>query len=225
MKIPKPYFIRYSITDLSEGTALNRPNMIELRRKIDIIIIDDEDLLVEDRLSASGFHITHKADIDSVRDVESYSIILCDIRGVGTRFDSPKEGAFLIREIKNLYPNKQLVAYTGSKFDPTYNEYLKCADAIVDKGISLDDWVSLLDDQIRKAINPQFQWQRLRQYLLDANVTTIDVAKIEDRYVQAIQKKDFSNLTSLANTSNDAAKTAISDFISSVCVKLILGGL
>lgn len=225
MRIPKIYFIKYSIADLSEGTALNRPNMIELRRKIDILIIDDEEFLVEERLAASGFHITHKKDVDNVRDVESYSIILCDIKGVGARFNSPKEGAFLIREIKNLYPNKQLVAYTGSKFDPTYNEYLQCADAIMDKGVSLDDWVSLLDNQIKKAIDPQYQWQRLRQYLLDANVATIDVAKIEDKYVHAIRKKDFSNLTDLANSSNDAAKTAISDFISSVCVKLILGGL
>lgn len=225
MKIPKTYFIKYSISDLSADTALNMPNLVDLRRKIDILIIDDEALLVEERLSASGFHITHKMDIDSVREVEPYSIILCDIKGVGTRFNSPKEGAFLIREIKKLYPNKQVVAYTGSKYDPTYNEYLKCADMIIDKGISLDDWVSLLDDQIKKAINPQYQWQRMRQYLLDADVSTINVAKIEDRYVTAIQKKDFSNLSSLANTSNDATKAVISDFVSSVCVKLILGGL
>ena len=55
MKFPSIYCFRYSLADLAEVNVLQQPNnMAELRRKIDILIIDDEDFLCEDYLRYRG---------------------------------------------------------------------------------------------------------------------------------------------------------------------------
>lgn len=223
IKIPKICFIRYTIADLAESRAVNMPGTKELRRQFDILIIDD-DFIQKKNLTQNGFQIIQKQDIEDVRDVEAYSIILCDIRGVGAKFEYEKEGAALIREIKKLYPNKKVIAYTGSTYDPTYNEYLERADAITEKGTSIDDWIQILDEQICKCVDPKYQWDDLRQYLIESNVSTIDIAKLEDRYVQSIMKKDFSGLSKLAASYGDAVNSLFVNLISSTFVKLITGG-
>ena len=226
MKLPNIYFITYSIFDLPEVIALQKPNSItELRQKVNILIIDDEDFIGESYLRKNGFNITHKADIDTIKDVASYSVILCDIRGVGKQLGSSKEGAFIIKEIKANYPNKQVVAYTGSSYDEAYNEYMKQADAVISKGTSIDDWISILDTQIKKAVDPKFQWEKLRRFLLESGVSTASVASLEDKYVRAVKKKDFSGMLTSIDKTDKKAQEIISEFVSSVCVKLILGSI
>ena len=87
IKIPKICFIRYTIADLAESRAVNMPGTKELRRQFDILIIDDDDFIQKKNLTQNGFQIIQKQDIEDVRDVEAYSIILCDIRGVGAKFE------------------------------------------------------------------------------------------------------------------------------------------
>ena len=214
MKLPNLFFVLYSLSDLVEVTALQHSNTSDLRSKVEILIIDDEDLAAEDYLKKNGFRITHKKDIDTIKDVLPYPVVLCDIRGVGQNLGSPKEGAFIIKEIKSSYPNKQVIAYTGSSYDPAYNEYLKMADTVINKGVSIDDWVSIIDEQINHAVDATYQWEQLRKYLLESGVSTAYVAKLEDKYVRAIKKKDFKDLVSLANNTNEKARGILVDFAS-----------
>lgn len=73
-----------TIADLSEMTIIKQSHsMVELRKNINILIIDDNSFYAEDFLKANGYQITHKNDIDNIRDVEPYEIIMCDIAGVG----------------------------------------------------------------------------------------------------------------------------------------------
>lgn len=148
------FFIKYKLSDLIEVTALQNMTVAELRNKVVILAIDDQDFAAEEYLIKNGFRIDHKKDIDNIRDVEAYAVVLCDIRGVGKSLGSTKEGAFVIKEIKANYPAKQVIAYTGSSYDPAYNEYMNLADAVISKGVSIEDWIALVDEQIQKAVNP-----------------------------------------------------------------------
>lgn len=223
MNLPKLLVYSYSIQDLNDDFSLAYPRSTkELRSKVETLIIDDEDLILEDYLRKNGFNISHKKDIESIKDVAEYAIILCDIRDVGKALGATMEGAFLVREIKNNYPNKQVVAYTGSAYDASFNNYMSYADDVISKGLPVDDWVSLLDRQIELSVNPIHQWEILRKYLLEKNMSTAFIAKLEDKYVRCIKKKDFKELAQLSQ-SNGEAHEIISEFISSVCAKLILG--
>lgn len=225
MLFPGIFFIKYKVSDLIEETALQNMTTAELRNKVEVLVIDDQDFAAEDYLRKNGFRIVHKKDIDNINDVSAYAVILCDIRGVGKGLGSAKEGAFVIKEIKARYPGKQVIAYTGSSYDPAYNEYMNLADAVISKGISIEDWTTIVDEQIQKAVDPIYQWERIRKNLLECGVSTIYVAELENKYVKAIKKKNFSDLTKLAEDANEQTRGMIADFVSSVCAKVILGSI
>ena len=164
MKLPSIHLFMYTISDLPEVIALQQPiSVTDLRQQANILIIDDQDFIAEDFLRKNGFNITHKKDIDTIKDVAPYAVVLCDIRGVGVQLGSTKEGAFIIKEIKANFPNKQVVAYTASSFNTEYNDYMKLADVTLDKGTSIDIWISTLDAQIKNAVDPVYQWKKLRK--------------------------------------------------------------
>lgn len=218
---------KYTIQELVKNKKKDiSMNIAELRRKISILVIDDEELPNFEYLQRNGFYITHKKDIDTINDVAAYDVILCDIRGVGVNLGSPKEGAFIIKEIRATYPNKQIVAYTGSSYDAEYNSFLANADAVLNKGASLDDWVDILDEQIKKAINIEFQWSRIRTALFIEGLSTVEVAEIESQYVKASSKNKLNNFSSFIDKLKDSkAKELLFEFAASLATKLLSGGI
>lgn len=223
MKIPEICIIKYRIEDLKLSESVKDEKILDLRKRIDILVIDDEEFTPSIFLSNNNFRLTYKKDIDNVKDVSEYPIILCDIRGVGKLLSNSYEGAFLIKEIKRNYPSKRVIAYTASQYDPTYNQYLEYADAMVHKGLGLEDWVNLLDEQIYKTIDPIFQWNNLRMKLLNEHVTTIEVAKLESLFVDSYKKGKFENFEETANGMTGDVKGILLEFLSSAAVKMIKG--
>lgn len=223
MKLPELYFIKYKIDDLKLGESVRDERALDLRRRIDVLVIDDEEFSASSFLTKNNFRLTYKKDVDNIKDVSEYPIILCDIRGVGKQLSSSYEGAFLIKEIKNSYPSKRVIAYTASQYDPTYNQYLEYADEVVNKGLALEDWLTLLDKQIRKTTDPVFQWCSLRKQLLEKGVSTIEVAKLESVFVSSYKKGEFTDFEKMANKMNVETKGLIIEFLSSAAIKLIKG--
>ena len=133
--------------------------------------------------------------------------------------DETKMNVFMSQNPERLKTYKQ---YKGWK---TIQQYMNLADAVISKGISIEDWTALVDEQIQKAVDPIYQWERLRKHLLECGVSTAYVAKLEDKYVRAIKAKNFEDLTKLADGTNDKARGLIADFTASVCAKVILGSI
>lgn len=224
MMIPHMYYIMNKISDLSDYAALNSPKSIaELRKHVNMLVIDDNDFAPEKYLKQNGYQIHHKPDIETVKDVEPYDIILCDISGIGKKLGYEKEGAFIIREINANYPNKRIIAYTSYTFDAEYNKYFSIADFVAPKDFCTDDWITVLDEQVRKAIDPVNQWKKIRKYLLEHDVSTLMIARIEDKYVAAVKKRNFDKLQDFIDGNDSKLSSIITDFLSSLCAKLILG--
>lgn len=226
MRIPHIYFIMNKISDLTDYAALNLPKSIaELRKHVNMLVIDDNDFAPEKFLRLNSYQIHHKTDIDNIKDVEPYDIILCDISGIGKELGYAKEGAFIIREIHANYPNKRIIAYTSYTFDADYNKYFSIADFVAPKDFGTDDWIDVLDEQVRKAIDPVNQWKKIRKYLLENDVSTLMIARIEDKYVAAVNNKNFDKLKSFVDGNDSKLSSIITDFLSSLCAKLILGSI
>lgn len=226
MGFPHICIIMNKITDLSENAALKLPNSItELRKHVNMLVIDDNDFGPEAFLKANGYQIHHKTDIETIKDVETYDIILCDIAGVGKKLGYTKEGAFIIREIHANYPNKRIIAYTSYTYNPDYNQFFSLADFVATKDFGIDDWISALDDQVRKSIDPVNQWKKIRNYLIENDVSTLTIAKIEDKFVAAVNEKSFDKLKKYVEGKESKLTSIISDFMTSLCAKLILGNI
>lgn len=127
-------------------------------------------------------------------------------------------------EIRANYPNKQIVAFTNSGFNAAYNQYLTEADFVIDKSVPLDDWITMLDEQVRIAYNPKEQWIKIRDSLLKSGIDTIDVAQIEDQYVRAMKTKQTQLFNKyVQKLDNPKVKEMLLEFTSSLASKLILG--
>lgn len=225
MKLPQIHIIKYTLDDLKTFENIKEQSILDLRKSIDILVIDDEEFSPGDFLVRNNFRLTYKKDIDNVRDVSEYPIIMCDVRGVGKNISETYEGAYLIKEIKTSYPAKRVIAYTASQYDASYNKYLNYSDELLTKGLALEDWVTILDNQIHKSVDPVFQWGNLRSQLLTKGFTTIEIARLESDFVESCKRKDFSLFEKNTSRLSGDVRGIVVEFLSSTAVKFIKGGL
>lgn len=193
-----------SISDLNGDIKLKKIPFSELKKRIEILIIDDEEFPYLDTLKKHEYNITQKTDISDLRDVEAYKIILCDIRGVGKFLASEFGGAYLIKQLKEKYPEKTIIAYTASNYDAKFQQYLNYAYDTISKGdYALEDWTSLLDRLLNELSDPQMMWEKARKTLTEAGVSTLDIAKYESDYVKAIENGKFESFQKLYENKSD----------------------
>ncbi|EHH0751434.1 TPA: hypothetical protein RQK09_002270 [Vibrio vulnificus] len=210
--------------ELSELDNLNRD--VEFKRNaVDILCIDDQGLQYEQIIRNHGFNIRVLKDIEDIRSVADYPVVICDIKGIGKAFNSPFEGGHIIQEIKKHYPAKVVIAFSGHQFDAKYNKYFKMSDYVLSKDIDSDQWVDILDETIRKITSPTEQWKRIRQYLVDNNVSTKVIFQLEQEYISAVLNKDaskFGKVKTLSLLSQDV-RGVVQGFVASLVFKLVIG--
>lgn len=195
------------------------------RNTIPIAVIDDEEFRYEESLRNHDFNLRVFKDIEDIKAVQPYAVILCDIKGVGKSFHSKFEGAHIISEIKKYYPAKIVIAYSAHQFDPSYNKYFEMSDYLFKKDIDSDDWVEKLDEALKGAINPIYQWKKIRNYLLENEISLFQILKLEDEYVKTVLSKGRHQFPSqkLTGTLPKDIKTVVLNFTSSLIFKVIIG--
>jgi hypothetical protein len=162
----------------------------EKRQLIKIAVVDDNIFAPHRNLENLGYKIDFLGDISVVEKLRPYHIVLCDLQGVGTALDSRKQGAFLIREIKKNFPEKYVIAYTGGGLNQTITrEAAFDADQLLKKDVDIDEWSEVLDKIILKLLNPYAVWQRQRVALVEREVDTLTMLKLESAFVASLDKK------------------------------------
>lgn len=200
------YLKRYEIADLNGELLLKEVRISDLKKKTEILVIDDDSFTYLETLKRCEYRIDYRADIQSLNDVAEYDIILCDVRGVGKFLDSDFQGAFLVKQIREKYPNKIIIAYTASNYDPKFSEFLAFADETVVKGTSLEDWDGLLKEKLHELVDPVKQWQKTRSALLQSGVSIGMVAKYESDFVKAVKKDKYESLKTIYEKSKTQGK-------------------
>ncbi len=173
------------------------------RSKVNIAIVDDEEFIYIKELTKSGFTLHQYNDVPDLRSLDSFKVIICDIKGVGKAFKSPFEGAYLIRELRKKYPFKILAAYTGSTYDISINSYLDDVH-VIKKDITIDEWCTEIDYLIKKVSDPKEIWNKIRDILIKEDVPLLSLVKLEHEYVDIILNKnsDFHNFPSSSHDIN-----------------------
>lgn len=207
----------YTIKDLQNNYVLKNTINNNVRSKVKILFIDDQELPILDILKEQKFNISYKSDISDMYDLEGYHIICSDIRGIGTKLFPKFEGAYLIKEIKKRYPGKYVIAFTGSTYDLTYNDYFKLADNTIKKGTSSEDWIDILDVAIEKHLNPIEKWKKIRKSMLEEyDLDTQFVADIESEYVKAIKNKDCKSFEEFVDNLDDTSNEGYKEIVVSI---------
>lgn len=101
------------------------------------------------------------------------------------------------------------------------------ADFVAPKDLAIDSWIDVLDGQIQKSIDPCDQWIKIRDYLLDNKVSTLTIANIENKYVEAVKSKSFDKLKSyvVGKDKDSKLSSIITEFMSSLCAKIITSSI
>ena len=217
------YYIPRKLSDLNGDDVLKEVSLSELKKNTEIMVIDDDEFVYLDSLKKSEYRIEHRTDIQGLKDVAEYDIILCDIRGVGKFLQSPYEGAYLVKQIKEKYPNKIVISYTANNYDPKFQEYLAYADATVPKGTALEDWDAMLTKMLKELADPIKQWEKARNALLSAGVPTVTVAKYESEYVKAVKNGNYKSLKDVYVNSKKQGKEIMISLLSIIFKALGIG--
>jgi len=210
------------IEDLRRDQTMSRVGASDHERRalFPIGVIDDQPFHYEQNLQANNFQVKYLGDINSIDEVSDFNIVLCDLQGVGTRMNSKGQGAYIIDEIKRHNPEKFVVAYTGGSLDDSITVRAQDhSDFFLKKDADIDDWRDTLDNIIRELSDPILVWRRQRDALVEADVPTLEILKLEDAYVKSVKQKSDQPYRAIA------AKNQFSPDLRSIAQSLIASGI
>lgn len=220
----------FTISDLSDFVKNStKIGSVECRRPaLKIAVIDDSPFTPQVNLQNYGYKFDLIGDIKKIDEIHEYQLILCDIKGVGAYFGGANEGAVLIAEIKNRYPEKIIIAYSASTIaDPAVRAAKERADAFISKDVDIEEWIAELDRWSVEALDPSRIWLRLRRRFVELDLDTKQILMLEDAFVRSALKRD-SNMANLRQKSSNMnlpsdARAIIQGLVSSAIFKILVG--
>lgn len=199
------------------------PNASSLRRYLNIAVIDDEPFRdSRSAIETHGYSLHEIGDITSIDLVQSYHVVVCDVKGVGKHFGSSKEGAYLLSEIRRRFPDKYLILHSSYSLGASFHQAQRVADKWLRKGTDAEAWVSVLDEAAIVMLSAKQRWMRMRRSLIEsASVDLLTVLKLEQRYIHAVLAKSASKMNGLSTLESDnVVQGIVTEFAKAVAVDL-----
>lgn len=198
------------------------------RECIKLAVIDDEIFEPRPQLKRLGYDTNELEDVKTIDEVVGFDIVLVDLMGVGMKFDTTNQGAFLIKEIKKNHPTVFICVYSGADNLSSIVAYAKQnADMFIRKDEDVDSIVEKLDELANRASSPNVVWSRLRESFVLQGVSTRDIMYLEHEYVSQFlsQNPKGDSLANMAQnlTISQTARDIIINLGSSYIFKALTG--
>jgi hypothetical protein len=200
MHLKMPRLRAYKSVDSLEQKLLYASfskRLIDNRSQFQIAVIDDEPFTPLESLRRNNYNITYLQDISAIDTLRRFSIVLCDLIGVGGALNPTLQGAHIIVETKKSFPEKIIVAYTGGGRQELLQPSIQAADYFLPKDANVEKWTDVLDAAIQDLANPATVWRKFRHRLLDTGVTPFQLAELEDIFVSKISRGEEFSLSAL----------------------------
>lgn len=120
-----------------------------------------------------------------------------------------------------------MVAYTGGSPDDSITlKAQEVADYFLKKDADIDDWRDILDEIIQSLADPHLVWRRQRDALIEADVPTLDILRLEDAFVRSLEQSNSHTYEQKANdTSLPKDLRAIAQsLVASGIFRILVGG-
>lgn len=169
-------------------------NIHTLRRRVKILIVDDENFDLVQILEDAKYDIYYKKDIKYTIEVEAFDIVIIDILGVAPALQSSMEGFAMAEEIKKRYPAKQVWCYSGKTVNPAVASRLKNIDGYIPKDTDIDQWRDKLDRMIETYCSDDYQIKVLRTQLEKYGVRETDINRVIEEYKKNHEAKNFNSV-------------------------------
>ncbi len=195
---------------------IDKNNISSLRKKVKILIVDDENDDLYVMLRERQYNVYYKKDMTYSIEAEPFDIALIDIKGIAQRRKSSMEGFDLACEIKKAYPLKKICCFSGSIHKEISSELANNKiDAFFMKDLENDKIAEKIDELIKDFSDYHKQWDVIYNQLRANSVADDQIAKIEKAYNKSFETGEFSGINSILNEHLKNASTVI-NIISSV---------
>lgn len=177
---------------------IEQKNISNLRKRLKILVVDDEDDAIYEVLKERQYEVYYKNDMTYAIETEPFDLILMDVRGIAKRLKSSMEGFALACEVKSKYPLKKVCCYSAS-VHKEITELLadNRIDAYFMKDLDVDKICNKIDNLIQDYVDIDKQWEVLRSILIDNQINENDIQQIKTAYSEMFKKNDFSKLNEI----------------------------
>ena len=117
------------------------------RDQIKVCVIDDEGFDMNTLYDLGYKNIRRKLQFENMDEYQDFDIILCDVEGIGVSVDAEKQGLAVAEQIKNVYPEKVILLYSGKNIE-TFGEMPSNLDGYLRKQSSMSELAKSLDEII-----------------------------------------------------------------------------
>lgn len=188
--------------------SISKNDIVDLRRKVKILMVDDEEYAIFKLLNTRGYRMYYKSDINYVEEVEPFDIVILDIKGVAQEYGSTYEGFGFAIEVKKLYPNKIVLCYSGTS-DNNINSQLDKIDGYISKDTDIDQWTSRLDSLIRKYSSVDYHWDIINRKLIENHYPEETIEELRKLYIKSFNEDSFDELKNEFMSNINDAKMCI----------------
>lgn len=134
---------------------MQKPTTSELKSKIRVLFIDDNDFPIVKNLKKAGWNtdlINDVYDIDDTAILASH-ILFVDINGVAKSL-SQEEGLGLVKALKRKYGDtKKVIIYSSDEEGNRFNEAFKLADTSLPKQSDYFEFLALVEKYAEEVFN------------------------------------------------------------------------
>lgn len=175
---------------------LEKNNLSNIRKRIKILVVDDESDDIYNILKERQYDVYYKNDMNYAVEAEPFEVIVMDIKGIAKRLQSSMEGFALACEVKHKYPLKRVCCYSGS-IHAEISEQLadKKIDAFFPKDMEMDKICEKIDRLILDYVDYRQQWEIIRKQLIDCNTCEEDIKIIQEAYEDGFKNGNISLLS------------------------------
>ncbi len=190
----------------------------ELKRRLRIVIIDDEDIFPLTLFKENGYTVEKWDKVEDYAKLESgfYDIIILDILGVGGHI-SDEDGFGVLESLKNYNPSQIIIAYSAHSYDLSKQKFWEMADESIQKPSQFLKMKEVIDNVITTKFNPKRYLEVLDKTLSVYNIRKKEKIKYQHDYIKTLEQNknpDWSKL--LEFTDNEILKRKIKTISKSI---------
>jgi len=140
-----------------KGVRQDSLSLEDVRKRSQILIIDDQEWPLQRQLENDHFHVTRRYEVDDTDSLTngSYAIVLLDVHGVGLRHSPDRQGIGILDHIKVSNPAQMVIIYSANPQAIKDTLTLAKADAVMDKGSAYLDFRKQIDSLLLRRATPE----------------------------------------------------------------------
>jgi len=200
-----PYFFK-------KTNVLPKRDLNEIKKGCRILFIDDQKFDIVDRLkNQEGWvHTTRIRDLESISQAVLLDahIVLVDVQGVGKKMQCNDEGLGLIVAIKDKYPQKKVIMYSGESQGKieTFHKAWNVADYKLKKTSTQYEFNNIIEKFANDAFCLENCIKKIKRILYNDYGISMSELEIENKIYKISKKNKISDaVSSIFNIQNAAA--------------------